>query len=388
MALLRGCCALLACVPALAFAQVSAEWNLRLRNEQVDDDAFRQHADATTARLRLGARFTLSDEWSALVEGEGIAAAGAHDDGTNAHRTLPAIIDPAGAELNQAWVAWKRAGVQATLGRQRVVFGNQRWVGNSGWRQNEQTFDALSAQWHVRDRLDVRYAWFDSVHRVAGDRARDPLARERNLSTHAFSLQWAGDATSQWQAFALLHEDQDVRTASTVTTGLRFSTTRPPKTHGPSIAAEYALQRDYADNPLHFAHAYWRIEPAWTFAHATGRLGWEHLGGNGRHALQTPLASLHAFNGWADKFNTTPPGGLEDRWIAVDGAAREGKLEWQVAWHRYDADVGGAYGTESNASLAFPVGTSVKGLVKFADYAADGFAKDTTKVWLQFEWAH
>lgn len=387
MNVFRGCCALLLGVPTLACAQVSTEWNWRVRNEHVEDHAFAHDADATTLRLRLGAKFAWSDEWSALVEGEGIVAGGAHDDGTNARRDLPAIIDPAGAEWNQAWVAFKRDGKQVTLGRQRVTFGHQRWVGNSGWRQNEQTFDALSAQWHVRDNLDVRYAWFDRVHRVAGDDARDPLARERDLATHAFWLQWTSGATWQWQAFALLHEDQDVHAASTATTGLRISTTRPPKTQGPSIALEYALQRDYADNPLHFAHAYWRMEPAWTFAHATGRLGWEHLGGNGRHALQTPLASLHAFNGWADKFNTTPPGGLDDRWLAIEGTAR-GTFDWQVAWHRYDADIGGAYGTESNASLGFPVGKRVKGLVKFADYAADGFARDTTKLWLQFEWSH
>ena len=388
MHLLRGCCALLIGVPTLAFAQATPEWNLRLRHEHVDDQAFPADADATTLRLRLGVKLTMSDEWSALIEGEGILAGGAHEDGTGGRRNLPAIVDPEGAEWNQAWVAWKRGGLQATLGRQRVVFGNQRWVGNSGWRQNEQTFDALSMQWHVRDGLDARYAWFDRVHRVAGDDARDALARERDLSTHAFSLQWASGATWQWQAFALLHDDQDVHAASTSTTGLRVENKRPPKSRGPSIAAEYALQRDYAGNPQHFAHHYWRVEPAWTFARATGRLGWEHLGGDGRHALQTPLASLHAFNGWADKFNTTPAGGLDDRWIAVDGAAHDGKLEWQVAWHRYDADVGGAYGTESNASLGFPVGKHVKGLVKFADYAADGFAQDTTKVWLQFEWAH
>ncbi|BCT91699.1 hypothetical protein LYSHEL_07230 [Lysobacter helvus] len=387
MNMFRGGCALLLAVPTLACAQVSAEWNVRLRNEHVEDHAFLHDADATTLRLRLGAKFVWSDEWSALIEGEGIVAGGAHDDGANGRRTLPAIVDPEGAEWNQAWVAWKRGGKQATLGRQRVTFGNQRWVGNSGWRQNEQTFDALSLQWHVRDQLDVRYAWFDRVHRVAGDRAIDPLARERNLSTHAFWLQWASGATWQWQAFALLHDDLDVRTASTATSGLRVSTTRKPQTTGPSIAAEYALQRDYADNPLHFAHSYWRIEPAWTFAQATGRLGWEHLGGNGAHALQTPLASLHAFNGWADKFNATPPGGLDDRWLALEGAARAGTLEWQVAWHRYDADIGGDYGSEWNASLGFPVGKRVKGLVKYADYAADGFAQDTTKLWFQLEWS-
>ena len=77
---------------------------------------------------------------------------------------------------------------------------------------------------------------------------------------------------------------------------------------------EAAHQRDHANNPLHFSHAYWLLEPALTVRDITARAGWEHLGGNGRHALQTPLATLHAFNGWADKFLVTPVNGLEDRY--------------------------------------------------------------------------
>ena len=42
------------------------------------------------------------------------------------------------------------------------------------------------------------------------------------------------------------------------------------------------------------------------------KLGFERLEGNGTVALQTPLATLHAFNGWADKFLSTPANGLRD----------------------------------------------------------------------------
>jgi hypothetical protein len=28
-----------------------------------------------------------------------------------------------------------------------LLFDNQRWIGNSGWRQNEQTFDASRSTW-------------------------------------------------------------------------------------------------------------------------------------------------------------------------------------------------------------------------------------------------
>ena len=94
---------------------------------------------------------------------------------------------------------------------------------------------------------------------------------------------------------------------------------------GPALAAEYAHQQDYADNPLEFSHAYWLVEPAYTWHDTTLRAGIEHLGGSGRHALQTPLATLHPFNGWADKFaNATPPGGLEDRYASLVAKAGVG----------------------------------------------------------------
>ena len=88
----------------------------------------------------------------------------------------------------------------------------------------------------------------------------------------------------------------------------------------------------------------------------------------------------------------TPPGGLEDRYLGANGAfghgATSSKFKWALAWHDYRADQGGDdYGQEWNASLGFPLHGKLTGLVKLADYRSDGFARDTTKAWLQLEWA-
>lgn len=383
MRLLPLCLACFACAPAFAADPFTLEANARLRHEAVDDAAFPRDADATTLRLRLGLRGRFGPHWSALLEGEGIAAGGTYDSSANGRRGYPVIADDAGAELNQALVAWKSDTLLATVGRQRVQFANQRWVGNSGWRQNEQTFDALSFEAKFGDKWQAHYAYFDKVHRVNGDDALDPLARERDLSTHAAEVVFNGT----WRAYALLHEDRDVASASTATYGLRATLGKGAYEGGASLSAEYARQRDYADNPLDFSHDYWLLEPAYAWRDAMVRVGIEHLGGNGRHALQTPLATLHAFNGWADKFaGATPPGGLDDRYASVGTRIGCAKCEWILAWHDYRADTGGSYGNEWNASFGFPVGAKVKGLFKLADYRADGFARDTTKLWLQLEW--
>ena len=386
---------LLLCVAALpAQAQerpkLTLEWDLRGRHEQVDDDAFADPARASTLRLRAGLRFASASGWNGLLEGEGVAGNSQYNSGANGRTTLPAVIDPRGAELNQAWLGWKGAHAGGALGRQRLLFDNQRWIGNVGWRQNEQTFDALALDFAPRKDIALRYAYLDRVHRVSGDDARDPLARERALSSHLLHAAFKR-GSQQWSGYAWLHEDRDVAAASSATYGLRWTGSRPLAKTTFGWTLEAARQHDYAENPQQFSHSYWLLEPVLTVRGIALRTGWEHLGGNGRHALQTPLATLHAFNGWADKFLVPPANGLEDRYLGAGGAfGREragGRQAWQVAWHDYRADHGsGRYGREWNASWSVPLAKGVSGMVKFADYRADGYARDTRKLWLQVEY--
>lgn len=380
----------LAPLPVLAVPGVQFEWDVRARHEQVDDSGYARDAQASTVRLRAALRAAFGGGFSALVEGEGVGAANDHyNSGANGQTQYPGVLDPTGSELNQAWLGWKGGDVAATAGRQRVLLDNQRWVGNVGWRQNEQTFDALSMQWKPAASITLGYHWLDKVHRVAGDDALNPLARERDINDHLFHAAWKG-ASQQLSGYAYLHHDQDVAAASTSTYGLRWTGNRIRDGRGPGWTLEAAHQNDHADNPGNFAHDYWLVEPTWAFGKATARAGWEHLGGDGVTALQTPLATLHAFNGWADQFGVTPAGGLEDRYLGAGGklgrGRLDGKLNWALAWHDYSADIGGDYGREWNASLAFPLPAGLAGLVKVADYRADGFGRDTTKVWLQLEW--
>lgn len=370
--------------------RIDAEWDMRLRHEWVDDAAFAQEANASTLRMRAGLRFVGNNGWNGLVEAEGAAATGDYNSGANGRVTYPQVLDPRGVELNQAWLGWKGSNASVTLGRQRLLFDNQRWVGNVGWRQNEQTFDALAVEAAPVKDLSLRYAYLDRVHRVAGDDALDPLARERKLSTHLLHAGWKRDK-QLLSGYAFLHEDRDVASASSATIGLRWAGSRSFASGTLGWSLEAARQRDYANNPLQFSHNYWLLEPVLTMQGVSVRAGWEHLGGNGNHALQTPLATLHAFNGWADKFGSTPASGLEDRYLGVGGQfGREragSRPSWQVAWHDYRSDHGSQhYGSEWDASLSVPVAQGISAMVKLADYRADAFARDTRKLWLQLEY--
>lgn len=370
-------------------APLQLEWNLRLRHEQVDNAAFARDARADTARLRLGLRANFGAGWSGLLEGNGVASAGNdYNSGANGRTAWPAITDPRGAEISQAWIGWQGGSFGAIAGRQRIVLDNNRWIGDGGWRQHPQTFDAVSMQWQPAVGWTLRYAWLDHVYRSAGRDALDPLARERDLDTHLVNLQFQ-HGPQQWVGYAYLHEDRDVATASSATVGARW--TGKPAGNGFGWALEAAHQTDYANNPQHFSHKYWLVEPAWTWSGLTGKLGWEHLGGDGRTALQTPLATLHSFNGWDDRFTVTPVGGLNDRYAALNGAlGRTGmaaRMAWIVAWHDFRANNGRRYGSEWDASLGYPLLPGLTGLVKLARYRADGFSADDTKLWLQLEWS-
>ena len=371
-------------------AALQLQWDARLRSEQVDSDAFDRSARAQTLRLRLGLHAGFGHGWSAFLEGAAIASAGdRYNSGANGRTRYPAITDPRGSELNQAWIRWgsDRGGV--TLGRQRLILDNHRWLGNVGWRQFEQTYDAIASEWRPVDGWSVRYDWLDRVHRVSGPDALNLLARARSLDTHLLNIART-TGTQQWTGYAYLHEDRDVAAASSATFGARWTGTALHDGTGPSWTLEFARQSDYRNNPADFALDYWLLEPSWSVRGITVKPGWEHLGGNGRNALQTPLATLHIFNGWDDQFLTTPPGGLDDRYVTINGkfgrAGLAAQLGWVVTYHDFHADRGGRYGSEWDGSLAFPVTHGIHGLLKLADYRADGFGHDDTKLWLQLEW--
>lgn len=366
------------------------QWDARVRTERVDDDGFARNARADTLRLRLGLLAGFGAGWTALLEGAGVASGdNAYNSGANGRTAYPSITDPSGSGLNQAWLAWKGDAFGATIGRQRIQLDNQRWIGNSGWRQFEQTFDAVTTQWQPAAGWTIRYDWLDRVHRVAGPDALNVLARARSLDTHLFNAGYAR-GSQQWTAYLYLHDDRDVATASTATMGVRWTGT-PASTQGFGWTLEAARQSDYAANPQHYTRTYWLLEPAYAFAGVTGALGWEHLGGDGRNAVQTPLATLHAFNGWDDQFLVTPLNGLDDRYATFNGkfgtSGWRGKLAWIVSWHDYRSTHASIrYGSECDASLAFPFAKNLVALAKAASYRADNLGRDDTKLWLQLEW--
>ena len=119
----------------------------RLRYENVDQAGLARDADAVTLRLRPGLQVSNGGGWSALIEGETTLVFDTHyNDGTNGRTQLPLVADPRNAELNRAQIRYAAKNFAITAGRQLVELADQRFVGSSNWRQNQQTFDAVRVQ--------------------------------------------------------------------------------------------------------------------------------------------------------------------------------------------------------------------------------------------------
>lgn len=384
-------------VPACAEeapAPVTPYADIRYRLEAVDQAGLPDTAVASTLRVRAGVKLGEWQGFSAVVEGEAITAIGSvtYNDTVNGKTNYPVVADPTDVLLNQAYLRWRPVKqVELTGGRQAVNFDNQRWIGSVGWRQNDQTLDTarLSIRPASGATLDYFYAW--RVNRVFGPDS--PQGIWRHTAIHAARGSYAIKNVGTLSGYGLWLDIPSSPASSSQTWGVRIAGEhRFGKQVKALYAAEFARQHDYAANPQHYGLSYVLLEPGVGIGALTLRTGFERLEGNGSAAVQTPLATLHAFNGWADKFLTTPARGLRD--LYLDAGYKLGKgplkgLTLRAAWHDYNSTVGGLdYGSEWNGQIGYPIGKHFALTAKLARYNAKAFATDTTKAWLQVEFKY
>jgi Alginate export len=365
-------------------------FDTRLRMESVDDEAFIENALATTLRLRLGYRTPLHNGWSGVIELEHTSHLFDEDFNSTANQQLsyPAVVDPDNTELNQAYVQYlPTEKTKWMLGRQRVIYDNQRFFGNVGWRQNEQTFDAFNLEHRFNQGFNFRYSYLDRVNRIYGDDHPNKNLARWQLDAHLLSLNHTlgpGVLTG----YAHFIDNQTLPLSSHQNIGLRYAAKSGNKDDiGWLATGEYAKQKDYADGSNSIDADYLLLEGGIVWKANTFKLGYEQLSGNGSYGFATPFATLHAFNGWADRFLTTPVNGLQDSYLAWN--RKFGKLTANVVWHDYQSDrLSVHYGQEWNASLNWAFKPHWNAMLKLADYHADDTGFDVRKTWLSVEYAY
>jgi len=372
------------------------ELSFRYRFEYVDDDAYDEDAEASTLRTRLSLQSGEFRDFDFFLEFDNVTEViwdNYNQGGGNTPGRVeyPVVADPDGTETNQAYVDYNGfEDLALRLGRQRINLDNQRFVGGVGWRQQEQTFDAFRVDYRLLERIDVFYSYVTEVHRIFGDKVR---AGKDNQDNTQF-LNVSGETPFGKLIGYYYYYDTDDRnfpgtpapSFSSGTAGVRFAGSR--KLNGDwtlLYAAEYANQSDVGNNPNNVDQDYYHFDIGASMSIYEGRIGIETLEGDDNSlvnvAFQTPLATLHKFNGWADMFTVTPAGGLEDAYIQF--AAKPGDFIIDARYHNFEAESGSAdYGSEIDLRVGYGFTERFRGDLYFADFDGDDM-RDVTKFWLQ-----
>ena len=377
-----------------------AHLDFRYRYEQVDQQGFDVDAYASTLRTRLN--YTTAD-WqglTAMLEAANVVALGQYslyNSTTNGATSRPVVADPEYTEINQAWLQYTLGDFTGIGGRQVINLDNQRFVGNVAWRQNDQTYDAVTLKVGAIPRTQLFYSWVGNVNRVTGpDNGTFPgnLSGSTNLLNARVDL-GAGGALSLFGYW--LDFDRNQPFPATVTNNLSSSTYgayyagawQASEMVKLNLTGSYAHQQDDGQSTLDYDADYWLVEGGAAIKHFGIRAGYEVLGGNTRAnttGFQTPLATLHIFQGWADKFTNTPQQGVEDFYVGA--SANFDGLVMQLVYHDFQAEaVNQDFGTEWDASVAYKFAKRFEATLKYANYdaardATGPQASDTTKTWV------
>ena len=362
--------------------------DLRLRSESVDQDGMAKDAEALTLRARLGLETGKAWNTSLLAEGDFIWPLESRYNSTvNGKTVYPVVADAETYELNRLQLTnTSIADTTVTFGRQRINLDDQRFVGNVGWRQNEQTYDGLRVVNKSVKNLTVDVTYFDQVNRVFGKDS--PVGRyngDNYLANVSYQL-----PVGKLTGFAYLTDFEEAPRDSAETLGVRFTGEKPVNVVKVAWVASWARQTERANNPLDFAEDFYTLELTGTFRQYSLGAGYEVLEGNGVRGFSTPLATLHKFDGWADKFLTTPPNGLERRYVTL-GYTKKGlgildTLTANAVYHKFDSNrLNLDYGSEVDLQVQAKY-QRFNLLLKYADYNADRFATDTNKYWMELDY--
>lgn len=368
----------------------------RLRYEQVDQDGLPADAEALTLRVRAGVE-AKAGSWSALIEGQGnLAIIDDYFDGLHGAATRPLVGDPDNIALARAQIRYASPAFALTAGRQRLGFDDERFVGSVGFRQNGQSFDAVRAEITPLKgvKADLAYAW--SVRTIWGIDGAGP--RQQAVSgDNVFGNLSTQTPIGKLSTFAYLVDQDEMAMQgyrlSSQSYGVRLDGTQPLGKAKLAYQLSYARQSDWHRNPNNYAADYYLADVAIDFEGPRVGVGYEILGADNGTALtsfQTPLATGFKFQGWADKFLTTPPDGVRDLYASAGwGWKAVGPLKvvtLQAVYHDYRSDrASRSYGDEINLLASAKLG-KLSAAARYAHYNADTFATDTDKFWLQLDW--
>lgn len=366
-------------------AEGAMDLSLRARFETVEQDNALSDASAATLRARMTFRTGVVNGISGLLEFDNVSSIGAdHYDSLIRDKyrgTYSIIADPVGSEVNQAYIRYSPDESQSfKLGMQRVNHAAQRFIGSVGWRQNEQTLDAISySKSGERFSLDYSYVW--NVNRIFGTSKSSVQATNLESDSHIAYASYQTDKGT-FAGFVYALDFSNASALSSLTTGISYAHTFS----GLVVNGSVARQSDYGRNLIAYNSTYVAADVAYNFERLKLLVGYESLGSDSANAaFQTPLATLHKWQGWSDLFLTTPAAGLEDAYVSISGNLGDASLS--ATYHRFTAEQGSMrYGSEWDLIASYPLRDNLNMELKYADYDAEGLKVDTNRIWFSLSW--
>lgn len=307
----------------------------------------------------------------------------------------PVISDPEGIELNQIHLRWSgpmRAIMK--VGVQEIKLNDGRFISDSLWRQNHQSFDAATLTTAPSDDVTVELGHLRRVHRVLGSEASNGRT---DLLGNFYNLAYVLPVGVLKTYGVFLDFDTELAN-STDTHGLRLEGSQSLGESNMRLLAtlDYARQRDAGSNPNEVDVAYRLLEIGFRLNGLDLVAGQSLLEGKSiTNKFSTPLA--HPFNGLTELFLTNPSlgadnHGLDARFLRGGGSVPgiEG-LTATLVFYDYRSNSGNAnYGRELDLDVAWVASRITKGLVvgwRFGQFRADQLFSDAlrTSVWASYK---
>jgi hypothetical protein len=367
---------------------------LRPRFEDVHQSGFAKAASGLTLRTHLGWRTGAWNGLSALVEVSDVHAIGAESYNTtvNGKTTYPVIADPDQVRLNRAQLTWVASPwLTATVGRQRILIDDQRFVGNADWRQNEQVFDAGRADVSL-GKAKATYIYIGHVSRVFGDRL--DWTGHANLVNASYAVAEPLKLEAFYYQLDFTTPTAAARAASTATTGAKLTGAVKVAPIRFAYGATYAEETNSGANLHHFRLAYTEADLSAAAGIFSLKAMYERLQGNGVVGFATPLATLHGFQGWADVFLTTPTKGIDDAYLIATAKPKFAipyltNTQFAVRYHDFKYDQAHAsLGSEWDLQAADQITKRLSAQLTYADYRGVAAYASRTKVWVGLEYKY
>jgi hypothetical protein len=364
------------------------KFDSRYRYEHVDNEGPLKNANANTLRLRAGYLTPEYYGFQGYAEYQGLVAMQEdYNSSKNGFRQYSTVLDPQVSELDQLWLSYK--GIPDTNiigGRQRIKLDDDRFIGNVGWRQLEQTYDSALV-------INKSIPNFTVIAGYIGN-VQTPGAVSNGMTTPLVNLNYQVGHFGNLVGYGywLDYDSPALYTKSSQSYGLRFDGSKTLSEHlGVVYTAEWSTQSDYGRNPTNYQVDRYNMVGGLTAFGFTLTGAIEQLNGGGAlgatnnlgtNSFQTPLGTNHAFQGWADQFLVTPSAGIRDIFATLSTQVIGTKMAF--VYHSFKDDTGRAhYGDEYDFLVTKKFGAHYHVLAKYAYYNADQFATDTQKLWLE-----